>query len=67
MLKSQLGLRGLSVTGIQLDDVVLVNQRSVECRLSSPFGFRDSDFGILIRDLTYTRCRFIALDNIGRK
>ena len=41
MLKSHLGLRGLSVTGIQLDDVVLVNQKRVECRLSKKsFGFR---------------------------
>jgi hypothetical protein len=41
VLKSQLGLRGLSVTGIQLDDVVLVNERSVECRSSKKsVGFR---------------------------
>ena len=41
MLKSQFGLRGLSVTGIQLDEVVLVNEKSVECRLSKKsFGFR---------------------------
>ena len=41
VLKSHLGLRGLSVTGIQLDDVVLVNQK--QCRvpiIEEEFGFR---------------------------
>jgi hypothetical protein len=36
VLKSQFGLRGL--TGVQLDDVILVNQRSIEYRLSKKSG-----------------------------
>ena len=49
MLKSQLGLRGLTVTGVQLDDVVLVNREVSSADIEEEFRISRFGFRIWIR------------------